>query len=409
MPTLRLLPDLEDALRQIPGIRAVSVVTDPKAVPTEVHVLASPGKPAKQLVRDVQSVALTRYDIDLDHRIVSVVQIGEEEDSTPPNGARLGRRSEESTRCDRALAERGHPDPDAEPAATPHDAIAIAADSDDAIRPSITSLTVRTSGAEAEAVVRLAFGDETFDGTASGSGAASYRHRLVAQATLSALEPLLGLPTEVESVTVIEARHPQRGPDRARGERAPDRPTVEQWQRRRPRRRGRRGGALGARCAEPPDRRLTVVARRCEKLGAHLTRTSRDWAARWTNGGTRSTPTRRPDEQELAQAQGPQEEEGQPRQPAGRLSRRSLEAGRERPTVSRRGTPLGSSRCAPPGSARSPRAATTPVPSHRQLRATSCLTSCSMPKCRRHGAHSSRCCRMTVRSSESSVSSSRYR
>jgi hypothetical protein len=203
MPTLRLLPDLEDALRQIPGIRAVSVVTDPKAVPTEVHVLASPGKPAKQLVRDVQSVALTRYDIDLDHRIVSVVQIGEE-DSTPPNGAARPP-VQESPAATAPSPSVGTPTPDAEPAAAPHDAIAIAADSDDAIRPSITSLTVRTSGAEAEAVVRLAFGDETFDGTASGSGAASYRHRLVAQATLSALEPLLGLPTEVESVTVIEA------------------------------------------------------------------------------------------------------------------------------------------------------------------------------------------------------------
>jgi hypothetical protein len=201
MPTLRLLPDLEDALRQIPGIRAVSVVTDPKAVPTEVHVLASPGKPAKQLVRDVQSVALTRYDIDLDHRIVSVVQIGEE-DSAPPNGA-ARMPVEGSTSATAPSPSVETPTPDVGPAAAPDDV--NTADSEDAIRPSIRSLTVRTSGAEAEAVVRLAFGDETFDGTASGSGAASYRHRLVAQATLSALEPLLGLPTEVESVTVIKA------------------------------------------------------------------------------------------------------------------------------------------------------------------------------------------------------------
>ena len=50
MPTLRLLPELEDSLRQIPGITAASVVTGPDAVPTEVHVLASPGKPAKPRV-----------------------------------------------------------------------------------------------------------------------------------------------------------------------------------------------------------------------------------------------------------------------------------------------------------------------------------------------------------------------
>ena len=76
MPTLRLLPQLEEALRQIPGVRAASVVTGPDAVPTEVHVLASPGKAAKQVVRDVQSLAMARYDIDIDHRIVSVLQIG---------------------------------------------------------------------------------------------------------------------------------------------------------------------------------------------------------------------------------------------------------------------------------------------------------------------------------------------
>ena len=42
MPSLRLLPDLEESIRQIPGVRAVSGVTDGRAQPTEVHVLAAP-------------------------------------------------------------------------------------------------------------------------------------------------------------------------------------------------------------------------------------------------------------------------------------------------------------------------------------------------------------------------------
>src|SRR3954471_22438330 len=84
MPTLRLLPELEDALRRIQGVKAASVVTGPDAVPTEVHVLAAPGKPAKQVVRDVQSLAMARYDIDIDHRIVSVVQIGEDPATETP-------------------------------------------------------------------------------------------------------------------------------------------------------------------------------------------------------------------------------------------------------------------------------------------------------------------------------------
>mgnify|MGYP001545441426 CR=1 FL=1 len=53
MPTLRLLPELEQALRQVPGIRAASVVTGPDAVPTEIHIVANHAKGAKQVVRDV--------------------------------------------------------------------------------------------------------------------------------------------------------------------------------------------------------------------------------------------------------------------------------------------------------------------------------------------------------------------
>ncbi len=66
MPSLRLLPELEDSLRHIPGVKAASVVTGPDAVPTEVHVLAAPGKAAKQVVRDVQSLALARFDVVLE-------------------------------------------------------------------------------------------------------------------------------------------------------------------------------------------------------------------------------------------------------------------------------------------------------------------------------------------------------
>jgi len=197
MPTLRLLPDLEDALRQIPGVRAVSVVTDPKANPTEIHVLASPGKPAKQVVRDVQSVALTRYDIDLDHRIVSVVQIGEDDGARDDAGdtgmdevAGANGTSQGAMSLGPATATTPVPElPDDEPEPS---------------RPAIQTLTVRTSGAEAQAAVTLVFADHSFEGVASGSAASSYRHRLVALAMLDALGPLLGLPTEVESATLVD-------------------------------------------------------------------------------------------------------------------------------------------------------------------------------------------------------------
>ncbi len=168
MPTLRLLPQLEDALRQIPGVRAASVVTGPDAVPTEVHVLASPGKAAKQVVRDVQSLAMARYDIDIDHRIVSVVQIGEDEPSL------------EVVRPDETAPEAEQP-----------------------TRPAIAAIMVRSSGGLIEASVSLSVGDILFEGRAEGASGHSHRARLVAIATLDAVHELLGQACEVESSVVL--------------------------------------------------------------------------------------------------------------------------------------------------------------------------------------------------------------
>ncbi|MDH4159636.1 MAG: hypothetical protein OEV62_05210 [Actinomycetota bacterium] len=203
MPTLRLLPELEEAIRQIPGVRAVSVVTSAQAEPTEVHILASPGKAAKKVVRDVQSLALARYDIDLDHRIVSVVQI---EDETSNGDAPPG--------AEPALADLPPSEPVAPPPAAveddevldePDDLEADVGDDDAAedARPSIAAITVRTSGAETEAEVTLVFADEEFTGSALGAAASHHRPRLVAQATLAALDPLLGVPVEVDSAAVL--------------------------------------------------------------------------------------------------------------------------------------------------------------------------------------------------------------
>ncbi|MEO8329680.1 MAG: hypothetical protein ABI586_06735, partial [Candidatus Nanopelagicales bacterium] len=171
-----------DAIRQIHGVRAASVVTNPQAEPTEVHVLAAPGKPAKQVVRDVQSLAMAQYNIDLDHRIVSVVQI---EDDSSDEG-------------ERPFVEAVS---DASAAVATEDTMA---DVEATARPIIKEITLRRTGTEAEAEVSLSFDDTEFTGTAIGAGAASQRARLVAQATLTALTDLLGLPADVESASVVD-------------------------------------------------------------------------------------------------------------------------------------------------------------------------------------------------------------
>lgn len=179
MPSLRLLPNLEESIRQIPGVRAVSVVTDAQAQPTEVHVLAAPGKPAKQIVRDVQSLAMAQFDIDLDHRIVSVVQI-----------------EEESATDDAAVIDVSEsPTPPADDLLEQIEAQA---------RPMISEIGVRSTGSEIEVEVRLELDGDTFVGMERGAAAASARPRLVAGATISALDELLGLPAAVESAAVVD-------------------------------------------------------------------------------------------------------------------------------------------------------------------------------------------------------------
>lgn len=172
MTTLRLRPDLEDALRELPGVQAVSIVTTGDATPTEVHVLASPGKPAKQIVRDVQSLAMASFDLDIDHRIVSVVQIGDA--------------------------------PAASESAVPLDDPVHGEDAQ-AGRPVIASVSMLTAQHEATASVSIGVGDDRYEGTARGSSAQSGRSRLVAIATVNALDELLGLPCEIESAQLVAA------------------------------------------------------------------------------------------------------------------------------------------------------------------------------------------------------------
>ncbi|MGH2784581.1 MAG: hypothetical protein ACRDJ1_04935 [Actinomycetota bacterium] len=56
-----------------------------------MHVLAGRERGAKQLVRDVQSVILTNFGIDIDYRTVSVVQLDEPSASVTPAAAPLPR------------------------------------------------------------------------------------------------------------------------------------------------------------------------------------------------------------------------------------------------------------------------------------------------------------------------------
>lgn len=93
----RVQAELEATLRRIPGVNAVRVVLEAGTL-TEIHVLARPGRGPKQLVRDVQSVVLAHFGIDVDYRKISVVQLAEitsvQPDEEPPAPAPAARRIE---------------------------------------------------------------------------------------------------------------------------------------------------------------------------------------------------------------------------------------------------------------------------------------------------------------------------
>jgi hypothetical protein len=134
---------LEDTLARLDSVDAVRVVSDGDRI-TEVHVLGAPGKAAKQVVRDVQSLAMAKFGVSIDRRVISVVQIGP--DSLP------------SVESERPIIAAIHETPDGP-------------------RTSV-SVTLRWQGME-------------YTGKTTGPSAASARLRLVGEATLMAIEDMV--------------------------------------------------------------------------------------------------------------------------------------------------------------------------------------------------------------------------
>ncbi len=144
--------ELERELCRLPEISAARVVVDPSGRPTEVHILADTSKHAKQVVRDVQSVALASFGIEVDRRIVSVVQLG---------GTTNG---------------NGHAE--------------VTVEAHEGFRPVLVNSTAEVSGLRSLVRVTLAKDNDESVGFAEGSVASTARHRLVATATVDALRQL---------------------------------------------------------------------------------------------------------------------------------------------------------------------------------------------------------------------------
>ncbi len=137
--------DLEETLCRLTTVDAVRVIGDNGAI-AEVHVLASPGKVPKQVVRDVQSLAMASFGISIDRRVVSVVQI----------------ENDEMLRSD---------------------------------RPAVTDISETPDGSRNRVSVSLTWKNEMFVGESVGPSGPTSRIRLVGEAALAALERSIGEDT----------------------------------------------------------------------------------------------------------------------------------------------------------------------------------------------------------------------
>ncbi len=131
--------DVEAILCRLKGVIAVSVVPEGDGL-AEIHVLAGADRSPKQVVRDVESALMARLGYAVDHKKISVAQV---EDG--------------SARYDQS-------------------------------RLKFSDVSISLNGSRTEATVRLAKDGAVYSGSANGTGSPNGQMKLIATATLRAIE-----------------------------------------------------------------------------------------------------------------------------------------------------------------------------------------------------------------------------
>jgi len=140
------IQDWEQAIKQIKGVIAARIKVNDQGDIEEVHILAGSGRAPKQIVRDIESLLIAQFDVQIDHKKVSVAQVEDDEDGT----------------------------------------FAIV----ESTRPKLLGVTLRTVNGMAEVKVELLTGDKIIEGIAQVPSSAQNKLRLFVEATLQALSPL---------------------------------------------------------------------------------------------------------------------------------------------------------------------------------------------------------------------------
>lgn len=131
------VPALQEKINRIDGVEAARVVASNGHI-DEIHVLARSSKVPKQLVRDVQSLGQALFGLQIDRRVVSVVQLA---DSVLNSGT----------------------------------------------RPAMVDVAEKIDANRTEVTVTLKWKERLLVGQSTGAAASATRWRLVAEATLEAV------------------------------------------------------------------------------------------------------------------------------------------------------------------------------------------------------------------------------
>ena len=75
------LEEVEQAIADLRDVRSARVITDDEGAILEIHVVAETARTAKLVARDVESVMVAKLGISVDHRKISVAQVGAEAES----------------------------------------------------------------------------------------------------------------------------------------------------------------------------------------------------------------------------------------------------------------------------------------------------------------------------------------
>lgn len=180
--TMTLATKAEAEIRRLRDIEGVSVRVDGDVI-REIHVVTNSDRQPKQIVRDIQTVLRAKVGVAIDHRVVSIAR-ARHDDAPPLAGGAQARESVAPEPLTPAL-------PALEDLSIEDDPIALG----ERIR--FEGVNLFVSGPRTQAQVELRWKGLPRMGSASGFSSRDESHRLIAQATASAVQEFLSDPVAI--------------------------------------------------------------------------------------------------------------------------------------------------------------------------------------------------------------------